>query len=105
MNVLQKLVGLTLKKTEQVIDYAQLYFSDGSILNIYNRYDLVNCTLSSIQGDQLIYAIESDDKIELEFDRGGLLLVGMTDGDYNGPEAMDLHLANGNIVVWRGADN
>jgi hypothetical protein len=35
MNVLQKLVGLTLKKTEQVIDYAQLNFSDGSILNSY----------------------------------------------------------------------
>ena len=105
MNVLQKLVGLTLQKTEQVIDYAQLYFSDGSILNIYNRHDLVNCTLSSIQEDQLIYAVESDDKIELKFDGGGLLSVGMTDDDYNGPEAMDLNLADGNIVVWKGDDS
>jgi len=105
MNVLQKIVGLTIQKTEQIIDYAQLHFSDGSILNIYNRYDLENCTLSSIQGDRLIYAVESDGKIELKFDGGGLLSVGMTDDDYNGPEAMDLNLADGNIVVWKGDDS
>jgi hypothetical protein len=29
----------------------------------------------------------------------------MTDDDFNGPEAMDLNLANGNIVVWKGDDN
>lgn len=100
MGVLQDLVGLTVRRIETPHDYLQIFFSDDTGLNIYNRYELSGASMSSIAGRELKSVMEEDDRIQFQFDGGGVLSVGMRDDDYNGPEAMNLYRTGKPLVVW-----
>ncbi len=50
MQMLKILIGLMIQKIEEVHDYLQLVFSDGTILNIYNDYQYDGKNVLSIEG-------------------------------------------------------
>ena len=38
--------------------------------------------------------------ISFELDNKSLIIVSLADNDYNAPEAFDIHLDTGEIIVW-----
>jgi len=100
MDVLQILVGSIIQMVEIIHDYLQLTFTDGTILNIYNKYQYDGESVLTFEGKKLISAIETDIKIILDIEDGGKIEVGLLDEDYNGPEAMELIRKDEPPVVW-----
>lgn len=97
---LQQLVGHPVKSASTVHDYVQLHFGNGAVLNIYNRIetigrwiDLPGVTLTSVTDRRPI-------GIQIEFANGVEILIGLSDEDFNGPEAMELIPPYGPRVVW-----
>ncbi len=98
MDALKALVGLTVEKVEQVHDYLQLSFQEGTKLSVYNSYSFENGD-DNVECDRVhSVGMDSGDFI-IRFSGGGALHVGLRDQDYNGPEAMSLVL-EGKKIVW-----
>lgn len=51
------LEGKKLNRIEKVHDYIQLYFADGSIVSIYNRYSLEPDDLDAFRNSDLQYIL------------------------------------------------
>ena len=84
-------------------DYVQLQFDDGAILNIFNRYWLTPAErgdLSRLVGTTVVGSESTDSSECLRFSDETLLEIGMTDGDYNGPEAIEVIEIDGTRIVW-----
>ncbi len=100
MAALQILIGLIISKIEEVHDYIQLVFSDGTTLSIFNNYYCDGSSVLSIEGKKIKSVEEKDRKVVITFEDGGCISVGMTDDDYNGPEAMVLRREEESPIVW-----
>lgn len=98
MSALSLLVGCTVSKVERVHDYLQLWFSDGSTLNIYNKYRCV-VDVSDIEKKTLESVDETPERVLLNF-AGSPLEIGLRNDDYSGPEALDLRRPGNALVVW-----
>lgn len=102
-NLLDLLLGVKLSKAEVVHDYLQLRFENGVILNVFNAFRMREFSiddLSKISGCEICAVRIDETSVEFEFLGGGSIWVGMSDDDYQGPEAMEYIGAAGDRVVW-----
>lgn len=100
MSRLQSIIGLTVKMAAPVHDYLQILFSDGSMLNIYNNYKCAGCSVTSIEGGEVISVVEKEREIQLAFKGNGSLSIGMSDCDFNGPEAIVFLRKGEPPIIW-----
>ncbi|TQV84821.1 hypothetical protein FKG94_04720 [Exilibacterium tricleocarpae] len=100
MTALQILIGLIISKIEEVHDYIQVVFSDGTTLSIFNNYVYDGGPVTGIEGRKVKSVEESGDSVLIIFDDGRTISVGLKDDDYNGPEAMVLRQEGKSPVVW-----
>jgi len=100
MAALRILIGLILEKIEEVHDYIQVVFSDGTILNVFNNYAYDGGSLLGIEGKAISSVNESDSSVVIFFESGESLSIGLNDDDYNGPEAMVLRQDGKPPIVW-----
>ncbi len=100
MATLQVLVGLILSKVEEIHDYVQLVFNDGTTLNIFNKYDYNNGCILDIEGKKIKYVKNSGNDILIVFEDSSSISIGLRDDDYNGPEAMELMQKGRPSVIW-----
>jgi len=98
---LQALVGLIVGKIEDMHDYIQVVFSDGTTLSIFNNYRYDGGSISGIEGKTVKSVKELDSSVVISFECGKSLLIGLNDDDYSGPEAMVLRQEGKPLVVWR----
>lgn len=99
MAALQILIGLIIGKIEEVHDYIQIVFSDGTTLSIFNNYVYNDGSILGIGGKEVKSVEGSDDDILIVFDDGRSISVGLKDDDYNGPEAMVLQQEGKSPIV------
>ncbi|KJS23589.1 MAG: hypothetical protein VR72_00285 [Clostridiaceae bacterium BRH_c20a] len=99
-----KIVGI-----QQIHDYWQVITDKGGI-NIYNPvkyyttdndcHDLENSQLDDILNHVIVGITAEELKyLSFELDNNSLITVSLADNDYNGPEAFDIHLDTGEIIV------
>ncbi|MEL4238235.1 hypothetical protein [Shewanella xiamenensis] len=100
MNFLQILAGLIISRIEEIHDYIQIVFSDGTTLSIFNNYVYDGGSKLDIEGMQVKSIEESNDSALIVFASGRSITVGLTDDDYNGPEAMVLSQNGKSPIVW-----
>lgn len=100
MAALQILIGLIISKVEEVHDYIQIVFSDGTTLSIFNNYVCESGSVLGIEGKEVKSVKESGDGILIVFGDSSSISVGLRDDDYNGPEAMVLRQEGKSPVVW-----
>ncbi len=101
-NPLERLIGLTAVQATKLHDYLQLKFSDGTILNINNRYKLVGTSdgIECVIG-KLVSGVKADERsIRIVFFGGMSLLVGLNEEDFNSPEAMEMYAAGSPPIIW-----
>ena len=97
-NALSELIGFTVTKVESIHDYLQITFSDGSIMNVYNKYSY-DGNVSDLENKTLISFSEHSDGVELRF-LGSQFEIGLRDDDYSGPEAIALRRPGKEPVIW-----
>jgi hypothetical protein len=98
---LKVLVNLRVESTAELHDYLQLFFEEGSILSIYNEFELSDSgDTNSLQGATLKKVEETQDTIALDFSNEQHLRIDLRDEAYRGPEAVVLHVPGKFIVVW-----
>ena len=100
MAALHVLIGLIIGKIEEVHDYIQIVFSNGTTLSIFNNYVYDGGSVLGIEGKEVKSVEESGDGILIVFGDGRSISVGLKDDDYNGPEAMVLKQEGESPVVW-----
>lgn len=100
MKALKILIGLIVGKIEEIHDYIQIVFSDGTTLSVFNNYYYDGDSVHTIEGKKVRSIEESGEKIILLFEDDGCVSIGMGDEDYNGPEAMVLRREGESPVVW-----
>ena len=101
-NIFDPLVGSKISSVEMVHDYLQLYFENGEILNIYNKYTLSNCDelkLLMLVGCKISNIVVNDIEVTISFTTGELINVSLLDADYSGPEAMQYIDMNKNHFI------
>ncbi len=100
MATLKILIGLIISKIEEVHDYIQIRFSDGTTLCIFNKYHCDDSSIHMLEGMKVKSIEEIDNKVMISFENNRFLSIGMADDDYNGPEAMVLRRNDESPVVW-----
>ncbi len=100
MAALQILVGLIISKIEEIHDYIQMVFPDGTTLSIFNNYYYSGGSVHLIEGKKVKSVEEGGNNIVITFEDGEYLSIGMANDDYNGPEAMVLRREGEPPVVW-----
>jgi hypothetical protein len=98
MSALSLLVDCTVARVELVHDYLQFTFSDGSTLNIYNKYRYFG-DVADIENKTLVSVDETQERVLLHFS-GSQLEIGLRNEDYSGPEALALQRPGHALVVW-----
>jgi len=96
----QILNGLLIRKIEEVHDYIQIIFSDGTTLSIFNNHSCDGGSVHAFEGKKVKSVEEVDNKVTITFEGDDCLSIGMGDDDYNGPEAMVLKREGESPVVW-----
>ncbi|MBC9882059.1 hypothetical protein G8O24_32525 [Bradyrhizobium sp. INPA01-394B] len=96
-------IGRRVKSASVVHDYVQICFTDGGVLNVFNR--VIKPQLDEISLKQFVQKVVTAElkdcrAFTLEFDGGHVFQIGMNDSDYRGPEALQFTDADGHIVVW-----
>jgi hypothetical protein len=97
---LQILVGLIINKIEEIHDYIQIVFSDGTTLSIFNNYHYDDGSVLFVKGKKIESVEEGEAKVVLTLEDGSCFSIGMSDEDYNGPEAIVLRHEGEPPVVW-----
>lgn len=103
-NVLHELEGKKIQNAVVVQDYLQLVFTDGETLNIFNNFKIVGCLEDNclkLVGCEISSVHDSSETIDIVCLDGKKIHVGMTDSDFNGPEALELIKVDGKRIVWR----
>lgn len=100
MAALQILIGLIINRIEEVHDYIQLVFSDGTMLSIFNNHHYDGGSVLIVEGKKVESVDEGGSKVVITLDDGSCISIGMSDEDYNGPEAMVLIREGESPVVW-----
>lgn len=101
--LIERLVGIRVTDVRRVHDYVQIEFETGSILSVFNRYEIRSGVTNSIRclvGATLLSCESSTGSEKFRFSDGVLLTVGLADSDYRGPEAITLMEKNSATVVW-----
>lgn len=98
--VIEQLLHRRIKKAERIHDYAQIYFDDGAVLNIFNSLSVTGGEFADLTGSEVIGVNSGEVAINLLLSNGRSVRVGMTDDDYQGPEAMEYITADGTRIVW-----
>jgi hypothetical protein len=99
MLVVSQSIGSIVSHIEYIHDYISIYFSDNSILHIYNRFNLSNSLIVTYVGLTLL-GIESSEKssqlksLLLIFSKNQWIRIGLCDNDYSTPES----------YIYRGSD-
>jgi len=86
--------------SEEVNDYIQVVFSDGTTLSIFNNYSYESGSVRAVEGKKVKSVEEVNNKVIITFEDDDCLSIGMGDDDYNGPEAMVLRQKSEPLVVW-----
>lgn len=100
MSALQVLIGLVISGVEEVHDYIQLVFSNGTRLSIFNNYVYDGGSVLGLEGKEVKSIEESGSAVVIVFEGGESLSIGLNDDDYNGPEAMVLKQEGKSSIVW-----
>lgn len=100
MATLQVLIGLIINRIEEMHDYVQIVFSDGTTLSIFNNYAYDGGSLLSIEGKKLTSIEESSHLVRIILEDNDVLSVSLDDNDYNGPEAMLLKQRGKPPIIW-----
>lgn len=103
-NALLNLVGEKVLDAGHQLDYLQIKFTCGAILNVFNKHSIQSKKNPQLVSLNLIglklCAIELEPKtLVLRFDQIDVE-VSLDDSAYIGPEALQLILSNGKIFVW-----
>jgi hypothetical protein len=98
-----KIVGI-----QQTHDYWQIITDKGGV-NIYNSvkyctndgaFELKYLPLLDILNRFIVnITVEDTEYMNFELDNKSLIKISLADNDYNGPEAFDIHLDTGEIIV------
>jgi hypothetical protein len=97
------LVGHRVCKAQLVHDYLQLFFEDGTALNVFNRFDLVDAPtpgLMQLEGAEASCIMANEPAIEIQFATGARLCIDLEDGSWTGTEALECEATKGAILVW-----
>lgn len=100
MKALQLLIGLLISNIEEMHDYIQVVFSDGTTLSIFNNHSYEGGSIHAVEGKKVKSVEEVDNMVIITFEDDDYLSIGMGDDDYNGPEAMVLRREGESPVVW-----
>ena len=113
-NVFERgLLGEELSGVTFVRDYLQLQFNPGPILHALTPVKVTTTAASATFGEspfanlligqikKVICAVEFHESVELRllFEDQSTISISLKPSDYPGPEAINLHLANGTCVV------
>lgn len=99
MSFLQELINSKVVSSTTNDEDALIEFSNGSRLNVFNRYSITPVS-SELIGSMLTSVVEHQNEIILMFDNFIALEIGLEDDDYNGPEALGYIDSSGRIVIW-----
>lgn len=98
LNVLLNAVVLD---TQVQVGCLHLFFSDRSVLNIYNDFSLLNGhSLEQIKGQRILNIVEDKSEIVIYFSNDFSLRIDLNDNAYHGPEALQFDMANGDTIIW-----
>ncbi len=100
MSVLNILIGLVVSRIDTVHDYIQFVFSDGTMLSVLNNFVYDGESVLKTEGRKVESVDGLDKAIVIQFEGGESLRIGLTDEDYNGPEAIVLKQEGKSPVVW-----
>jgi hypothetical protein len=98
------IIGRVVDRACKVHDYVQIYFDNGSILNVFNKIgggDLSDEFFLSLSRARVTEFELKEGAVSIAFSNGKRLKVGMTDDDYQSPEALELICSDGRLIVWR----
>jgi hypothetical protein len=90
MSLIQSIKNLVVAEIKPQLDYIQLFFTDGTILNVYNNHKFNKRDVSALKMIFVKSVEELKDKLIVEFDDHLTLSIGLEGDDYNGPEALAL---------------
>ena len=87
-------------RIEKIHDYVQIYFDDGSVLNIFNDFSIGCSKFGDLIGCEVVEIVINESDIYFSLSKGITIRVGMVDADFYGPEAMEYIPTTGPSVVW-----
>ncbi len=107
--ILNRLKNAKIIGVQQIHDYWQVITDKGGI-NIYNPvtycsvdndcHDLGHLQIDDILDHIIVeITVERFKYLSFKLDNQGSITVSLADNDYNGPEAFDVHLDTGEIIV------
>jgi len=97
---LEFLVDKQIDRAEIIHDYLQLFFVDGTILNILNFYSIDGALDPRLAGYELAVVQQNEKEVTLSLLPEGTIRVGLKNSDYRGPEAMEYIRKDGPCIVW-----
>jgi len=106
MNLLQELVGLRVVKAESLEYDLIVWFQNGEVLTVYNKFQITASdgragTDRNLVGATLTELTEVHASLLLTFSNGVKLTIDMSEEGYSGPEALQLIRPGLPLVVWR----
>ena len=82
-------------------DYFQIFLQDRSILNLFNKYEMVECNEMSLPGTTIVDVAYDKENFNIIFSPRGEIRVSLADKDFGDPEAIEYVSATGRTVVWQ----
>ena len=77
-----------------------MIFSDGTTLNIFNNHHYDGGSAIFVKSKKEKSVEEGASQVVITLDDDSRISIGMSDGDYNGPEAFVLICEGESPVVW-----
>jgi hypothetical protein len=89
---LNTILSLPIVSVIEIHDYLQIFFSNGAILNLFNKYSYKanDSRICSLVGSFVTQLTQNQQNICISFSNGSELIIGLSYDDYNGPEALEL---------------
>ncbi|MBO6513230.1 MAG: hypothetical protein JJ974_04620 [Phycisphaerales bacterium] len=102
MSIEAHIIGLTIDHVLEIHDYIQIYFTNGDIMNLNNRYECQPADLESFKNEVIDRMIDDDSELVLITKSGFAIRMGMLYKDVNGPEAAEFYRdgSDGEIIIW-----
>lgn len=93
------IIGNNITNLFRIHDYVQILFSNGGIMNIYNKSNIYEFD-SKIVGESIENFVENGYSVEIHLSGGKIIRVGLSDDDYVGPEAIEYISPEGKRTIW-----
>lgn len=77
-----------------------IIFNDTSKLSVFNKHHFLSVHPKQIIGDKIKSVAENEEKISIEFQSGASIEIHLDSQSWIGPEAIELVLPNGQIIIW-----